>query len=102
MKGFSLYEDKGEWYEDESIKQLILSETRLGLDIEDGEGDIVTVSAQSSDGSIFHGDYRYKKRSYPDGKVRFERYIGQDGSVLFGEWNEGTRSKGRWIIKIEN
>ena len=101
INGWSLFEYEGEWNEDRKCSQGIISDVKFSLDIHDNEGDVVTISAHSADGFSYHGDYRYRKGSYPNGKVVLERFKGGNSEAFIGEWIEGVGSRGRWIIKLE-
>jgi hypothetical protein len=97
--GWSLYKYEGQWYKQEFI-EAILSDNKLAIDIAAKEGDTVTVTAVSTDGVRYKGDYRYREGSYSNGEVSLERYRGPSGDILAGEWQEAGGPKGDWIIKV--
>lgn len=97
--GWSLYEYEGEWYKHQFV-EAILSDNKLAIDIPVEEGDTVAVTAVSTDGVTYEGDYRYREGSYSNGEVSLERYRGPSGDLLSGEWREAGGPKGDWIIKV--
>ena len=103
--GCSKLKYEGEWYEEDFTDAIVLP-TRLAVDIpsegDEGEKDVVTVSAVSTDNSqTYKGKYSYKRNSYPPGQVKFARTIREDGFDVFrGEWID-LRERGSWIIEVE-
>lgn len=98
--GWSLSHYGGQWHEDECA-QASVSDARLAIDIEVKEdADTITVTASSSDGVRYTGDYRYREGSDSNGLVSFERFQGPTGQVLVGERREVGRTPTVWIIKI--
>lgn len=97
--GWSLYEYEGQWYKHE-FAEAMLSDKKLTIDIAVDEGDTVTVTAVSTDGITYKGDYRYREGSYSNGEVSLERYRGPSGDILAGEWQEAGGPKGTWIIRM--
>ena len=97
--GWSLYKYEGQWYKQEFV-EAVLSDNKLAIDIAVKEGDTVTVTAVSTDGVTYQGDYRYREGSYSNGEVSLERYQGPSGDILAGEWREAGGPKGDWIIKM--
>mgnify|MGYP001579194464 CR=1 FL=1 len=97
--GWSLYKYEGQWFKHE-CPEAILSENKLAIDIAVEEGETVTVTAVSTDGVRYKGDYRYREGSYSNGEVSLERFKGPTGDVLVGEWREAGGPRGDWIIKV--
>ena len=98
---WSLYKDQDQWHE-ENCSEVTVSDTKLSLDIEDqNEGDIVTVTAASTDGIRYRGDYRYREGSQSNGEVFLERYKGPAGDVFIGRWREAGGPEGEWIVKVD-
>ncbi|MBI4401188.1 MAG: hypothetical protein HY581_06115 [Nitrospirae bacterium] len=97
--GWSLYHYEQQWYRHE-LADAQLSDSRLTFDINVEDGDVVTVTAISTDGMTYKGDYRYREGSYSNGEVCLERYKGPAGDVLVGEWREAGGPTGDWIIKL--
>lgn len=97
--GWTLYHYEGKWYEKEFV-EVEVSHTRLVVEIEAEEEDIVTITATSKDGVTYRGDYRYREGSSSNGEVLFERFRSSAGDVLIGEWHEGGGPTGKWIIKV--
>lgn len=99
--GWSLHKHQNQWHE-ESCSAAMISDKKLSLDIEDqSEGDIVTVTAASTDGVRYRGDYRYREGSQSNGEVFLERYRGPAGDVFIGTWREAGGPEGEWIVKID-
>jgi hypothetical protein len=98
--GWSLYKYEGQWHKHD-FTEAILDANKLAIDIAVEEGDTVTVTAVSTDGVKYKGDYRYREGSYSNGEVWFERYRGTLGDILAGEWREAGGPKGDWIIKLD-
>ena len=76
-----------ELYEEEFSDAIVLP-TRLAIDIptegDEGQKDVVTVSAVSTDnGQTYKGKYSYKGNSYPPGEVEFSRITSEDGYDIF-------------------
>ena len=99
FESWSIYKDEGEWYENQTCGQPILTDSRFAIDVTDSEGLRCTVSATSQDGVRYSGTYRYTEGAYPEGQVIFHRFKGPDGDVMAGEWIGGA-SRGKWIIRI--
>jgi len=98
--GWSLSQYGGTWHEDE-CSQASITDSRLVVDIEVKEdADTITVTASSTDGVRFTGDYRYREGSDSNGLAYFERYQGPTGQVLIGERREVGRQPTRWIITV--
>ena len=98
---WSLYKDQDQWHE-ENCSEVTVSDTKLSLDIEDqNEGDIVTVTAASTDGIRYRGDYRYREGSQSNGEVFLERYKGPACDVFIGRWREAGGPEGEWIVKVD-
>ena len=89
--GWSLYKYEGQWYKQKFV-EAILSDNKLAIDIAAEEGDTVTVTAVSTDGVTYKGDYRYREGSYSNGEVSLERYRGPSGDILAGEWQDARGS----------
>ncbi|MFQ5992164.1 MAG: hypothetical protein ACE5NA_06965 [Nitrospiraceae bacterium] len=98
--GRSLHKSGDQWHE-AIVTDVTLSDTMLTLDIEAAEGDRVSVTLGSKDGTTYKGDYRYREGSNSNGEAFFERYRGPTGDLLVGEWHEAGGPKGDWIIKID-
>ena len=98
--GWSLSKYDGRWSE-EAFSDGLLSDTKLVIDL-DREGDTVTVTAVSTDGVMYKGDYRYREGSHSNGDVQLERYKGPTGDVFVGEWSESSTVRGEWIIKVNS
>lgn len=96
---WSLRQYESGWRE-ERCAEASLSDTKLAIEILDGEGDTITVTAASPDGVRYTGDYHYREGSYSDGEVLFERYKAPCGDVLVGEWWEVGRTRYAWIIRV--
>ena len=97
---WSLSQYGGKWHQDE-LSQATISDTKIVIDIElKEEADTVTVTATSTDGVRYKGDYRYHEGSDSNGEVYFERYKGPSGEVLVGERREIGRPPSTWIIKV--
>jgi hypothetical protein len=99
MRGWSLYHYDGRWFEHE-FAEVDVSDRKLTFDLDVEEGDTVTVTAVSTDGGRYRGDYRYREGSDSNGEVAFDRYRGPAGEVFIGEWHEAGGPRGRWIIRI--
>ncbi len=97
--GLSLYKSNDHWHEAE-VTEASVSDTHLTVDVEAPEGDTVTVTATSTDGVRYKGDYRYREGSNSNGEVVFERHKGQSSEVMVGEWRQAGGPTGPWIIKI--
>jgi len=103
--GCSKVKYEGELYEEEFSDAIVLP-TRLAIDIptegDEGQKDVVTVSAVSTDnGQTYKGKYSYKGNSYPPGQVEFSRITSEDGFDIFtGEWID-LPERGSWIIEVE-
>jgi len=98
--GWSLSQYGGTWHEDACV-QVSITDSKLVIDIEVKEdADTITVTASSTDGVRYTGDYRYREGSDSNGLVYFERYQGPTGQVLIGERREVGRQPTRWIIKV--
>ena len=96
----SLHELTQQWHE-AKVTEARVSDTNLTVEVEASEGDIVTVTATSTDGVRYTGEYRYREGSNSNGEVLFERHKGESSSVMVGEWREAGGPTGRWILKIE-
>ncbi len=96
--GWSLYKYEGRWLEEECAK-VECADTGLAFEIE-RDGDIVTVSTQSPDGTTYQGDYRYREGSNSNGEVLLARYKGTTGDVFIGEWKESNNVRGPWLIHL--
>jgi hypothetical protein len=100
-KGWSLYKHQDQWHE-EICSAATVTDAKLSLEIEDQEeGDTVTVTAVSTDGVRYQGDYRYREGSQSNGEVRLERYTGRSGEVFVGTWLEAGGSGGAFIVKLD-
>jgi hypothetical protein len=98
--GWSLSQHGGTWHED-ACAQVSITDSKLVIDIEVKEdADTITVTASSTDGVRYAGDYRYREGSDSNGLAYFERYQGLTGQVLIGERREVGRQPTRWIIKM--
>ena len=98
--GWSLCNYDGKWQEDTCI-QASLTDSKLVIDIEvTHDADVITVTASSTDGVRYTGDYRYREGSDSNGLAYFERYQGPTGQILIGERCEVGRQPTRWIIKV--
>ena len=95
----SLYELAQEWHE-AKVTEASVTDRNLTVEVEAPEGDTVTVTATSTDGVRYKGDYRYREGSNSNGEVVFERHKGESSSVMVGEWREAGGPTGQWIIKI--
>lgn len=98
-KGWALHQLEGQWHSEECTRATI-SDTKCELDLLDGEGDTITVTASSEDGVTYRGTYHYREGSYSDGEVVLERYRARPGNMFVGEWREVGGTKGTWIIKV--
>ncbi len=96
----SLHELTQQWHE-AKVTEARVSDTNLTVEVEASEGDIVTVTATSTDGVRYKGEYRYREGSNSNGEVLFERHKGESSSVLVGEWREAGGPTGLCILKIE-
>jgi hypothetical protein len=95
--GWSLFKDHKE-----ACLEASVTDGRLSVDIEDREeGDTVSVTATSSDGIRYRGDYRYREGSQSNGEVSLERHKGPRGDVFKGVWKEAGGSGGELIINLE-
>ncbi len=97
--GLSLYELTQQWHE-AKVTEASVTDRNLTVEVEAPEGDTVTVTATSTDGVRYKGDYRYREGSNSNGEVVFERHKGESSSVMVGEWREAGGPTGQWIIKI--
>ncbi len=98
--GWSLSQYGGTWRED-TCSQASITDSKLVIEIEVKEdADTITVTASSTDGVRYTGDYRYREGSDSNGLAYFERYQGPTGQVLIGERREVGRQPTRWIIKV--
>jgi hypothetical protein len=98
--GWSLSQYGGAWHEDACV-QASIADSKLVIDIEVKEdADTITVTASSTDGTRYNGDYRYREGSDSNGLAYFERYQGPTGQVLVGERREVGRTPTRWIITV--
>ncbi len=97
--GLSLHKSNDHWHEAE-VTEASVSDTHLTVDVEAPEGDTVTVTATSTDGVRYKGDYRYREGSNSNWEVVFERHKGQSSEVMVGEWRQAGGPAGPWIIKI--
>ena len=98
--GWSLCTYDGKWHEDTCV-QASLTDSKLVIDIEvKHDADVITVTASSTDGVRYTGDYRYREGSDSNGLAYFERYQGPSGQILIGERREVGRQPTRWIIKV--
>ena len=97
-KGWSLYKYEGTWLEEECA-EVECSDAGLAFEIE-RDGDIVSVSTESRDGTTYQGDYRYREVSNSNGEVVLARYKGTTGDVFIGEWKESDTVRGSWIIHL--
>ena len=97
--GLSLYELNGQWHE-AKVTEASLSDTNLTFEVDAPEGDTVTVTATSTDGVQYQGDYCYREGSNSNGEVVFERHKGESSSVMVGQWREAGGPTGRWILKV--
>jgi len=98
--GWSLSQYGAAWHEDE-CSQVSITDSKLVIDIEVKEdADTISVSASSTDGVRYTGDYRYREGSDSNGLAYFERYQGPTGQVLIGERREVGRQPTRWIITL--
>lgn len=99
--GWSLSKYEGQWHE-EACLEAFVTDAKLSLEIEDrDEGDTVSVTAVSTDGIQYRGDYRYREGSQSNGEVSLERYKGPMGDVFIGVWKEAGGSGGEFIIKLD-
>lgn len=99
-RGWTLYQHEGRWCE-AVFSEAEVSDTRLVVDIEAEEGDTITVTATSTDGARYRGDYRYREGSYSNGEVSLERYRGPSGDLFVGERREAGGPVGKWIIQVQ-
>lgn len=103
--GCSKVKYEGELYEEDFSDAIVLT-TRLAVDIptdgDEGQKDVVTVSAVSADnGQTYNGKYSYKGNSYSPGQVKFTRTTREDGFDIFtGEWIDLPK-RDSWIIEVE-
>lgn len=103
--GYSKMKYEGKLYKEDFDDAIVLP-TRLAVDIptegDEGQKDVVTVSAVSTDnGQTYNGNYTYKRNSYPPGQVRFTRTTRKDGFDIFtGEWID-LPERGSWVIEVE-
>ncbi|OLB65059.1 MAG: hypothetical protein AUH96_09210 [Nitrospirae bacterium 13_2_20CM_2_61_4] len=98
--GWSLSQYGGAWHEGACV-QASITDSKLVIDIEVKEdADTITVTASSTDGARYTGDYRYREGSDSNGLAFFERYQGPAGQVLIGERHEVGRQPTRWIITV--
>jgi hypothetical protein len=99
--GWSLRELQSQWHE-EICSDATVTDAKLSLEMEDqNEGDTVTVTAVSTDGIRYRGDYRYREGSQSNGEVLLERYAGPSGNVFIGTWQEAGGSGGKLIINLD-
>lgn len=96
--GWSLCRFEGAWHQDE-VSAASIADDKIVIELEQ-EADTITVTAKSTDGVRYTGDYRYREGSYSNGEVFFERFKGPAGNVLVGERREIGQTKEVWIIKI--
>jgi len=96
--GWSLFKYDGNWQE-EKFSEGLISDTKLVIDLE-RDGDTVTLTAVSTDGVRYKGDYCYREGSNSNGDVQLERFKGPTGDVFVGEWRESDKVRGEWIIKV--
>ncbi len=98
--GWSLSHYGGAWHEHE-CSQTSVSDSKLVIGIAVKEdADTITVTASSTDGVRYTGDYRYQEGSDSNGEAYFERYKGPAGEVFVGERREIGRAPSAWIIKV--
>ncbi len=98
--GWSLSLYGGAWHEDTCV-QASLTDSKLVIEIEvKDDADVITVTASSTDGVRYAGDYRYREGSDSNGLAYFERYQGPTGQILIGERREVGRQPTKWIIKV--
>jgi hypothetical protein len=97
--GWSLCRFEGAWHHD-AVSQASIADDRIVIELEQ-EGDTVTVTAKSTDGIRYAGDYRYREGSYSNGEVFFERFTGPAGHVFVGERREIGQRAELWVIKMD-
>ena len=98
--GWSLSQYGGAWHEGACV-QANITDSKLVIDIEVKEDvDTITVTASSSDGVRYTGDYRYREGSDSNGLAYFERFQGPTGQILVGERREVGRQPSRWIVTL--
>lgn len=97
-RDWSVCRFEGTWHHD-TVSAASIADDTIVIEFEQ-EGDTVTVTASSSDGVRYAGDYRYREGSYSNGEALFDRYNGPTGNVFVGERKAIGQAKELWIIKI--
>src|SRR2546430_17483843 len=91
--GWSLYKYEGQWYKQKFV-EAILSDNKLAIDIAAEEGDTVTVTAVSTDGVTYKGDYRYREGSTRTAKCRLSDIGGPQATSWPGNGRRPGDRKG--------
>lgn len=97
-QGWSLCRFEGTWHQDE-VSGATIGDDRIVIELE-READTITVTAKSTDGHRYAGDYRYREGSESNGEVFFERFTAEGGDVFVGERREIGRPAELWVIKV--